>query len=332
MSPLDMSEILLGSSTAIQKVRALIQCVGPTDLPVLIMGPTGSGKELVARAIHVASRRNGNLVSFNVCAIADTMFEDALFGHVRGAFTGAFNSAPGYLREADRGTAFFDEIGGLSLGAQAKLLRAIETRAFRPVGAHGDAHSDFRLIAAANENIWELEREGRFRSDLAHRLSSFVIYVPALRDHAEDIPLLALSFLREFSDEPKPSLPRDTIQLLASYDWPGNVRELRHVVRSALTLGGTGSLRPEDVREALSWTAPRSLPTPVRSLADRRFMDVLELCGWNTFHAARHLGVHRTTIYRRMKRMGIDIPPSVLGGKFRMTDFASEWTNDIAST
>jgi DNA-binding NtrC family response regulator len=320
MIPVGMSEVLLGSSIAIQKVRALIQRVGPTNLPVLITGPTGSGKELVAQAIHAASRRNGNLVSFNVCAIAETMFEDALFGHVRGAFTGALNSAPGYLREADRGTAFFDEIGGLSLSAQAKLLRAVETRAFRPVGAHSDAHSDFRLVAAANEDIWDLERAGRFRSDLAHRLSSFVIRVPALRDHAEDIPLLALSFLREFGGETEASLGRDTIRLLTSYDWPGNVRELRHVVRSAVTLGGSGNLRAEDIREALSWMAPRSVPSPLRSLADRRFMDVLELCGWDTNEAARHLGVHRTTIFRRMKRIGIEMRQPILDGKSKRND------------
>jgi DNA-binding NtrC family response regulator len=323
MTPVDTSQVLLGSSIAIQRVRALIQRVGPTDLPVLIIGPTGSGKELVAQAVHVASRRNGTLVSFNVCAIAETMFEDALFGHVRGAFTGALDSAPGYLREADRGTAFFDEIGGLSLGAQAKLLRAVETRAFRPVGARGDVHSDFRLIAAANEDIWELERAGRFRPDLAHRLSSFVIRVPALRDHAEDIPLLALSFLREFGCEAEANLGRETIRLLTSYDWPGNVRELRHVVRSAATLGGTGNLRSEDVREALSWMAPRSVPLLLRTLADRRFMDVLELCEWDTEKAARHLGVHRTTIWRRMKRLCLETRQPKVGEKSQLADDAS---------
>jgi two-component system response regulator HydG len=289
---------------------------------VLITGPTGSGKELVAQAIHVASRRSGGLVSFNVCAIAESMFEDALFGHVRGAFTGALNSAPGYLREADRGTAFFDEIGGLSLAAQAKLLRAVETRAFRPVGAHGDARSDFRLIAAANEDIWDLERAGRFRPDLAHRLSSFVIRVPALREHAEDIPLLALSFLREFGGQTDASVGRDIIRLLTSYDWPGNVRELRHVLRSAVTLSGTGRLRTDDVREALSWMAPRSMPILLRSLADRRFMDVLELCGWEIDEAARHLGVHRTTIYRRMKRIGIEVRQPILDGESQLSDNA----------
>jgi DNA-binding NtrC family response regulator len=306
MTALQVHEILLGGSAAIQKVRALIERVAPTELPVLIAGPTGSGKELVARAIHAASGRKGKLVSFNVCAIAETMFEDALFGHVRGAFTGAMNSAPGLLREAHGGTAFFDEIGGMSANVQAKLLRAIETKEFRPVGASADVCSDFRLIAAANEDIWNLERSGRFRSDLAHRFSAFVIRVPALREHVEDIPLLALAFLRELIGDPDVFIGKDAIHLLMKYEWPGNIRELRHVVRSAVTLGGSEKLRPEDIYETLSWRVFPAPALPQRSLADLRLMEVLEQCGWDTDEAARQLNVHRTTIYRRMKRVGVE--------------------------
>jgi len=306
MTPLPVHEILLGGSAAIRKVRALVERVAPTDLPVLIAGPTGSGKELVAQAIHAASGRAGRLVSFNVCAIAETMFEDAIFGHVRGAFTGALNSAPGFLREAHGGTAFLDEIGGLSASAQAKLLRAIETREFRPVGASTDVRSDFRLIAAANEDIWSLEQAGRFRADLAHRLSAFVIRVPPLREHAEDIPLLALAFLREMGADSDVFIGKDAIHLLTRYEWPGNVRELRHVVRSAMTLGGNGQLRADDIRETLSWRARPSSPPPQRSHADRRLVEVLEQCGWDTDEAARQLNVHRTTVYRRMKRVGAE--------------------------
>jgi DNA-binding NtrC family response regulator len=305
MSGDHVHEILLGNSTSMQKVRALIERVAPTELSVLIAGPTGSGKELVARAIHLASGRTGKLVSFNVCAIAETMFEDALFGHVRGAFTGAMNSAPGFLREAHGGTAFFDEIGGMNANVQAKLLRAIETQEFRPVGASADVRSDFRLIAAANEDIWNLEQAGRFRADLAHRLSAFVIRVPPLRDHAEDIPLLADAFLRELLGESEVSIGKEALHLLTRYEWLGNVRELRHVVRSAVILGGTGKLRPEDIRETLSWRARSTPSLPERSLADRRLMEVLEECGWDTDVAARQLSVHRTTIYRRMKRVGV---------------------------
>jgi DNA-binding NtrC family response regulator len=305
MTGRQVHEILLGSSTAIQKVRALIERVAPTELPVLIAGPTGSGKELVAQAIHLSSGRSGRLVSFNVCAIAETMFEDALFGHVRGAFTGAMNSAPGFLREAHGGTAFLDEIGGMNANVQAKLLRAIETREFRPVGASADVRSDFRLIAAANEDIWNLEQAGRFRADLAHRLSAFVIRVPPLREHAEDIPLLVAAFMRNLRGESEVSIGEDALALLTKYEWPGNVRELRHVVRSAVILGGTGKLRPEDIRETLSWRARSTPSLPERSLADRRLMEVLEECDWDTDEAARQLSVHRTTIYRRMKRVGV---------------------------
>jgi DNA-binding NtrC family response regulator len=304
MTALQIPELILGSSAAIRKVRALIECVAPTELPVLISGPTGSGKELVAQAIHRRSGRAGLFVAFNVCAIAETMFEDALFGHVRGAFTGAVSSSPGYLREASNGTAFLDEISGLSINAQVKLLRAIETRQFRPVGSSTDVRSDFRLVAAVNEDLWELQRSGGFRADLAHRLSSFVIRVPSLKDRKEDVLSLALVFLREMVNDFDVSIGTETARLLTQHEWPGNVRELRHVIRSAATLGGTSDLRADDVREALAWMAPQVVLSPKRSIADRRLVDVLERCDWDAVEASRILGVHQTTIYRRLKRMG----------------------------
>lgn len=297
-----IQDTILGSSIPIRRVRSLIECVAPTDLPVLIAGPTGSGKELVAQAIHAASGRQGRFVAFNACAIAETMFEDALFGHVRGAFTGAMNSSPGYLREANGGSAFLDEISGLTVSAQAKLLRAVETREFRPVGAPSDVRSDFRLIAAANEDIWELQQSGRFRADLAHRLSCFVIRVPPLRDHMEDVSVLAQAFLREIAGDLDICIDKETLILLKGHHWPGNVRELRHVVRSAATLGGKGTLSPENVREAISWMSPE-MSAPEESLANRRLLEVLEQCDWNADEAARQLSVHRTTIYRRLKRV-----------------------------
>ncbi|HEV7706192.1 MAG TPA: sigma-54 dependent transcriptional regulator [Gemmatimonadaceae bacterium] len=298
-------EILLGNSAAIRKVRALILAVAPTDVPVLISGPTGSGKELVANAIHAVSERRGRLVAFNVCAIAESMFEDALFGHVRGAFTGAMNSSPGYLREANGGTAFLDEIGGLNANGQAKLLRAIETREFRPVGAAADVRSEFRLLTAANEDVWELVAEGRFRADLAHRLSSFVIRVPSLRERLEDVPSLALAFLRESSGNAQSMISEGAARMLQEHDWPGNVRELKHVIRSAVTLGDSQRLRMETVQEALSWKGPQISLAPKRAIAERRLLEILEFCGWEIDEAARQLGVHRTTLYRRLKRAGL---------------------------
>lgn len=299
-------EILLGHSPAVRKVRALIQRVAPTELPVLISGPTGSGKELVANAIHAVSARRGKMVAFNVCAIAESMFEDALFGHVRGAFTGAMNSSQGFLREANGGTAFLDEIGGLNGNAQAKLLRAVETRQFRPVGGPVDVRSDFRLIAATNEDVWVLEREGRFRADLAHRLSAFVIRVPPLRERLEDIEILSLAFLHPPGEVRSSCISGEALRLMRMHDWPGNVRELLHVVRSAAALSDDRQVHVEQIREVLSWTIPVVAPSPMQSFADRRLLETLEQCDWKMDEAARVLGVHRTTLYRRIKRGALE--------------------------
>lgn len=298
-------EQILGKSAAIRKVRRLIELVGPTELPVLIAGPTGAGKELVAGAIHEVSGRLGKFVPFNVCAIPETMFEDTLFGHVRGAFTGADYSSSGYLRQADGGTVFLDEIEALNGITQAKLLRAIETRQFRPVGASADVCSEFRLIAATNEDIWSLQHFGKFRKDLAHRLTSFVIDVPALRERAEDIPLLALAFLRKHGAAVNASLSPDIVRVLQTHDWPGNVRELQHVVRNAVMLGGSPELRESELREAMSWTVPRDMLAMKQKRAERQLLEVLEQCEWGMPEAARQLGIHRTTLYRRLKRAGL---------------------------
>src|SRR5678816_48003 len=171
---------LIGDSFPMQRLRALIARVAPTNVPVLIEGATGTGKELVAAMLHRLSGRGGAFVPFNVCALPDSMFEDALFGHVKGAYTGAAGDTLGYLREANGGTAFFDEISGLALGLQPKLLRAIETRTIRAVGSSRDVTSDFRVVAATNECLDELVDAGRFRADLNHRLSGLVLTVPTL--------------------------------------------------------------------------------------------------------------------------------------------------------
>lgn len=305
MTSPQIHETILGNSAAIRKVRGLIELVGPTELPVLIAGPSGAGKELVAQAIHSVSGRVGKLVAFNVCAIPETMFEDTLFGHVRGAFTGASHSSSGFLREADRGTAFLDEIEALGGGAQAKLLRAIETRQFRPVGASADVRSDFRLIAATNEDMWTLQHLGRLRKDLAHRLISFVINVPALRERSEDIPLLALAFLRELGASENVSIDPEIARLLRAHEWQGNVRELKHVVRNSVMLSGSPELRERELREVMSWTAPRDGLAMRGKRAEQRLMEVLELCGWDMLEAARQLGIHRTTLYRRLRRAGL---------------------------
>lgn len=192
-----LSELLIGESLPMRRLRAHIASVARTDLPVLIHGETGTGKELVAQALHLASSRTGAFVAFNVCAIPEALFESALFGHVRGAFTGATGDSVGYLAEAHHGTVFLDEIGSLSLSLQAKLLRAIETRSFRPVGARQDRSSSFRVAAATNVSVEALVGGDSFRSDLVHRLCGDLIAVPPLREHADDIPCLVEHFVTQ---------------------------------------------------------------------------------------------------------------------------------------
>jgi DNA-binding NtrC family response regulator len=261
----------------------------------------------VAQAIHTLSARIGALVAVNVCAISDSMFEDAIFGHVRGAFTGAVQDAPGFLAEADRGTLFLDEISGLRLDAQAKLLRVLETRSFRPVGGRRDSRSDFRLVAATNEDLGALARAGRFREDLAYRLRGFVIRVPALAERREDIPLLAQHFL---AAERGRTVAFDSAALavLTRHEWQGNVRELRHVVE-VLALTGHGSIiRPEHVVGVLQEHALSAGPLQRRSFQERRLIEVLEQTNWNITAAARALGVDRKTVHRRLKRFSLHVP------------------------
>jgi DNA-binding NtrC family response regulator len=312
MKPSDTSEVsarIVGDSAQMRRLRELIRLIAPTDLPVLIQGPTGSGKELVAEALHAASRRPGRFVPFNVCAISDSMFEDALFGHVKGAFTGAGYDRPGYLLEADRGTLFLDEISGLGGGAQAKLLRAIETRTFRPVGGRADRTSGFRVLSATNEGIEELVRAGTFRRDLAHRLQGFVLTLPPLRDRMEDLPLLAHHFLL-LDGPPGSSITGLGLSELARHDWPGNVRELRHVLARAAVFAEGEPIERMPVREAIQ-NAREPLPRPSAGhdeLARRRLVAVLDEAGWDTAVVATTLGVHRATVYRHMSSLGIKRP------------------------
>jgi DNA-binding NtrC family response regulator len=287
----------------------LVTAVAPTRIPVLIEGPTGTGKELVAALLHRESRRDGALVAFNVCALGDSMFEDALFGHAKGAFTGAAGETLGFLREANGGTAFFDEISGLPLGLQAKLLRAIETGVVRPVGSSRDARSDFRTIAATNERIDELVARGQFRTDLAHRLSGMVLTVPSLNERVDDIPALVDYFVRSAQPARTVVVAPSAMDLLQGRSWPGNVRELKQVVEAALAFART-VLDTEALSIVLTQRARGGeAATTTPALVERqRLLTLLTNASWDTEVAASTLGVHRTTVYRRMRRLGISVP------------------------
>jgi len=318
MTTVSIAQHLIGESAPMRHLRSLISRVAGSTIPVLVEGETGAGKELVARALHQSSGRRGDLIAFNVCAIADTMFEDALFGHVRGAYTGAVQNSAGYLAEANGGTLFLDEIGGLPLASQAKLLRAIETKEFRPVGARADQRSDFRLIAASNEDMTRLVERGQFRRDLAHRLGAMRVAVPPLRERLEDVPILAAHFAAHAKSGHATDtvLGIDVIRALQAHSWPGNVRELRHVVEASIALS-SGMVREEDVSALIQRDV--SGPTQMRlAHQGRDLLDQLDRCAWDVNEVASELGVHRTTVYRRLRRLGISEPgvreAPVLGG------------------
>jgi DNA-binding NtrC family response regulator len=298
---------IIGQSPAIRGVRERVERVAPLALPVLIEGPTGSGKELVARALHLLSGRRGRFVAVNVCAIAEAMFEATLFGHVRGAFTGAVGDAAGYLAEADGGTLFLDEISGLSPAMQAKLLRALETREFRPVGARRDQRSEFRVVAATNEPMHRLVAGGRFRADLAHRLDGVSIDVPALAARLDDVPDLARHFATSASAAS--ALSPDALERLQRHDWPGNVRELKYVVERVVALAPADIVSAADVEAHLRHSPALPGSEASRETDRGELLALLAGCGWDTSEVARCLGLHRATVYRRMERLGITRPP-----------------------
>ena len=300
---------LLGESDAMRSVREITAAVAPTALPVLVLGPTGVGKELVARAIHALSGRTGALVCFNAAAVSDSMFEATMFGHVRGAFTGAVSDHPGYLAEADRGSLFLDEVASMGTAVQAKLLRAIETGEYRAVGGRVNARSQFRVVSAANEDMAALARERRFREDLLHRLAGVVIEIPSLAERRADIPMLARHFLVADGNG-HIAIDDDAAAFLRDRHWPGNVRELRHVMRLVAALTCT-RVTSAVVRRALGLRLQPDLAL-ISDIPERRELtDALERHQWDTERAADELGIHRTTLYRRMKRYRLSVPDGV---------------------
>lgn len=318
-----MIPTLMGHSPAMQRLRAQITRVAALPIPVLIEGPTGSGKELVATALHTESGRRGPFVAFNVCAIPEAMFEATLFGHVRGAFTGATADADGLLTHAHQGTVFFDEIGGLIPSLQVKLLRAVETQEFWPVGARAARQSEFRVVAATNEPLARLMADGHFRPDLFYRLSGAVLTIPPLSAHRDDVPALARHFVatcaREFGWPPV-VLTDDAIRALSRQEWPGNVRELRRTIERAVMLADGARIDVAVIECAVHGAmqgATASDQPPHQAEEDEpfnrlRLLQVLERCDWNASRAADALGVHRATVYRRLHRLGLTRPEAAV--------------------
>ena len=297
---------IVGQSAAMVRVFEAIQTVGPTDATVLITGESGTGKELCARAIHAASPRHYNpLVVIHCGALAETLLESELFGHEKGAFTGAQYRKKGSFEVADGGSVFLDEIGDISLKTQTDLLRVLQEREITRVGSTHPIQVDFRCIAATNKKLDQLIEEGRFRPDLFYRLNVFQIQLPALRDRKGDIPILVEHFVRKFSASMNKRINRVSpaaMALLDRYQWPGNVRELENAVERAMVVAQEPEIREEDfaLRLPLAEHQPRTLEDIERA----HILAVLEDCKGNQTLAAEVLDIDRVTLHNKLKKYG----------------------------
>jgi DNA-binding NtrC family response regulator len=299
---------LVGQSAPMHKVVELIRTVAPTDTTVLITGESGTGKELVARAIHnLSMRRYMPLVVIHCGALTETLLESELFGHEKGAFTGAQYRKKGKFEVAEGGTVFLDEISDISLKTQTDLLRVLQEREITRVGGTQTLKVDFRAVAATNKDLDARVREGTFRPDLYYRLNVFEIRVPPLRDRREDIPLLADHFVRKYAramNRPFTGVSKAALDLLMHYDWPGNVRELENAVERAMVIGHGAELQASDFPLQIG-TAPQ--PANGQALEDierAHILRVLEGCNWNQSMAARVLKIDRVTLYNKIKKYG----------------------------
>jgi two-component system response regulator HydG len=304
---------LIGKSPAMMQLYDLLERVSATTSPVLITGESGTGKELVARALHVGGpRAQAPFVAVSCAAITDTLLESELFGYVKGAFTGAVESKKGLFAEADGGTLFLDEIGEMPPGLQAKLLRALETGAVRPVGGGAERKVDVRIVAATNRDLTRAVHEKRFREDLFYRLHVIPVVLPPLRARREDIPLLVEHFVERFAeqhpDAPRREISSEALRRLIELPWPGNVRELRNAVERLLVLGrgkridlrDVASIVPEPLPESVAGLANEIVPLRVLT---RRYVEwVLEQTGQNKVRTAQLLGIDASTIYRMLAR------------------------------
>jgi len=309
-----MSSALIGTSPKFRAVLNAIDMVGPVDSAVLVRGETGTGKELVAKAIHDASpRRHQRFVAINCAAIPGELIESELFGHERGAFTGAFTQTMGRFQCADGGTLFLDEIGDLPLELQPKLLRVLQEQEFERLGSGKTVRVNVRVVAATNQDLRRMVEERTFRADLYYRLNVFPITLPALREREEDIALLATHFVQKFAERHGKvidRIPDEVLEGFRHYDWPGNIRELQNVIERAVILTDGEVLRVPKTEVRLA-AAAHSSPAAVKTLADAErahIITTLRETNWivgGRNGAASRLGVPRTTLIARMQKLGL---------------------------
>ncbi len=321
-------ENIVGESPAMQAVYELVARVAPTQATVLIQGESGTGKELIARAIHYNSpRKDRRFVAVNCAALQDNLLESELFGHVRGAFTGAVTARKGLFEVADGGTLFLDEIAETSFSLQSKLLRVLQERVYTPVGSTEERRTDVRLIAASNKDLSALVSTGRFREDLFYRLNIVTIHVPPLRERREDIPALALHFLQKYRNESRvrvTDIAPEAMALLVDYDWPGNVRQLENVIRRCLILAQSPTIGPDvlppELKPAVAPALPCTVPRTAEELkrhkkwlrskaveeVERQFvLEALRRNNGVVSRAARDVGMQRPNFQALMRKYGI---------------------------
>ena len=298
---------MVGKSVAFNTMLEHITRVGPTDASVLLLGESGSGKELAALAIHRASARADHaMVTLECSGLTETLFESELFGHVKGAFTGATFDSPGLVEAADGGTLFLDEIGDVPLDMQVKLLRLIETGSYRPVGSRQLKRADFRLICATHKDIRQMVRDGRFREDLYYRINVFPIRMPSLRDRLSDIPLLARSMLQKMDQSGRFRLLNSAVKALQAHHYTGNIRELRNILARAMVLSNTDRIDDAVIRECLEIDAGEPLDgqesLPDLKTNERHYLQqVLQACDGDKEEAARIAGISVRSLYRKLQ-------------------------------
>ncbi len=306
---------LLGTSASMQELFALAQKIAPCDVNVLITGETGTGKELLARAIHQMSTRVARpLVAFSCANLPETLVEDELFGHEKGAFTGALMARRGRVEAADQATLFLDEIGDLGLGLQPKFLRVLQERSFERLGSNNSINVNIRLICATHRNLGEMVKQGKFREDLYYRLNVVQMHIPPLRERRDDIPLLAQHFLQNSAQQFNKKVKRfsqPALHALEEYAWPGNVRELENAVQRAVVLSEGQSVDVWHLPTAIRTireesTFSRSYETEVRQFKRRLVLRTLRECGWRKAESARSLGVARAYLHRLINQLEIN--------------------------
>ncbi len=307
---------MIGQSPSFLRALEIAERVAPTDLPVLITGENGTGKELMARTVHDRSKRkNAPFVAINCGALPENLLESTLFGHKKGAFTGAINDRPGLFVEADGGTLFLDEVGDMPPHLQVKLLRTLETGDILPVGADGTVQVDVRIISATNRDLLKLQREGQFREDLYWRIKGAEIALPPLRERSGDIPLLATHFLNQSASIGADATPRrltdEAIAALKSHRWPGNLRELRHEMQRATVMSTTAVLEPSDFAftdgtgQPTQVAADATLKEKVEALERREISRTLQRFDGNRTQSADALGLSRQGLLNKMERYGL---------------------------